>query len=72
MQTSGAAKRTVAALIDTLGYDSYDAGTLAESRRFGPGTPASHAYLDPVGMFTAPGRPASAADLAKLIAAARP
>jgi len=67
-----AAKRTAVTLIDTLGYDSYDAGTLADSRRFGPGTPANHAYLDPVGMFTAPGRPASAAGLAKLIAAARP
>lgn len=63
------AKTTVATLIDSLGYDAYDAGPLAESRRFAPGTPAQHAYLDPAGMFAAPGRPASADDLAKLLAA---
>ncbi|MFD3522430.1 NADPH-dependent F420 reductase [Streptomyces sp. NPDC058653] len=63
------AKRAVAALIDSLGYDAYDAGPLAESRRFAPGTPAHHAYLDPAGMFAAPGRPASADDLAKLLSA---
>ncbi|MFV2010066.1 MULTISPECIES: NAD(P)-binding domain-containing protein [unclassified Micromonospora] len=61
------AKATVAALIDTLGYDVHDAGALADSRRFGPGTPAHHAYLDPDGMFAAPGQPASAARLAELL-----
>jgi predicted dinucleotide-binding enzyme len=65
-----AAKTTVAALIDALGYDAYDAGALAESRRFAAGTPAHRAYLDPVGMFAAPGRPVSAADLADLLGAA--
>ncbi|MDT0446267.1 NADPH-dependent F420 reductase [Streptomyces johnsoniae] len=63
------AKQAVATLIDSLGYDAYDVGPLAESRRFAPGTPAQHAYLDPAGMFAAPGRPASADDLAKLLAA---
>ncbi|WFE19424.1 NAD(P)-binding domain-containing protein [Solwaraspora sp. WMMD937] len=61
------AKATVAALIDTLGYDVHDAGALADSRRFGPGTPAHHAYLDPDGKFAAPGRAASAARLAELL-----
>jgi predicted dinucleotide-binding enzyme len=64
-----AAKRAVAALINSLGYDTFDVGPLAESHRFAPGTPAQHAYLDPDGMFAAPGRPASADDLAKLLAA---
>lgn len=63
------AKKAVAALIDSLGYDAHDVGLLAESRRFAPGTPAQLAYLDPDGMFAAPGRPASADDLAKLLAA---
>ncbi|MGC9437976.1 NADPH-dependent F420 reductase [Streptomyces sp. WG5] len=63
------AKEAVATLIDSLGYDAYDVGPLAESRRFAPGTPAQHAYLDPAGMFAAPGRPASTEDLAKLLSA---
>jgi predicted dinucleotide-binding enzyme len=62
-----AAKTMVAALIGSLGFDAYDVGPLAESRRFAPGTPAQLAYLDPAGMFTAPARPASAADLAALL-----
>ena len=61
------AKTAVAALIDSLGFDAYDVGPLAESRRFAPGTPAQWAYLDPDGMFAAPARPASAADLAALL-----
>ena len=61
------AKTAVAALIDSLGFDAYDAGPLAESRRFAPGTPAQLAYLNPDGMFAAPARPASAADLAALL-----
>ncbi|GAA2479385.1 NAD(P)-binding domain-containing protein [Winogradskya humida] len=66
------AKTTVTALLNTLGYDTHDAGPLPESRRFAPGTPAHHAYLNPAGMFTAPGRPASAAILKTLLAAAAP
>ncbi|MEN3615944.1 NAD(P)-binding domain-containing protein [Plantactinospora sp. ZYX-F-223] len=62
-----AAKTVVAGLIDSLGYDTYDVGLLAESRRFAPGTPAQLAYLDPDGMFTAPGRPAGVAELAALL-----
>jgi 8-hydroxy-5-deazaflavin:NADPH oxidoreductase len=61
------AKTAVAALIDSLGFDAYDVGPLAESRRFAPGTPAQLAYLHPDGMFAAPARPASAADLAALL-----
>jgi 8-hydroxy-5-deazaflavin:NADPH oxidoreductase len=66
-----AAKQSVAALIDSLGYDAYDVGPLAESRRFAPGTPAQLAHLDPVGMLAAPGRPATTADLVKLLESAR-
>jgi len=64
---SAAAKAAVATLIDSLGFDAYDVGPLAESRRFAPGTPAQLAYLNPDGMFGAPARPASAADLAALL-----
>ncbi|WP_067509503.1 NADPH-dependent F420 reductase [Actinoplanes sp. TFC3] len=64
---SATAKAAVATLIDSLGFDAYDVGPLAESRRFAPGTPAQLAYLDPDGMVAAPGRPASAADLAALL-----
>ncbi|MEV4799312.1 NAD(P)-binding domain-containing protein [Nonomuraea sp. NPDC049421] len=66
-----AAKRTVAALIDSLGYDTYDLGLLAESRSFAPGTPAQLAHLDPAGMFAAPGRPVAAARLVELLGEAR-
>ncbi|MGA5375991.1 NADPH-dependent F420 reductase [Streptomyces griseoincarnatus] len=62
-----AAKTVVASMIDSLGYDTYDVGPLAESRRFAPGTPAQLAYLNPDGMFTAPGRPAGVAELAALL-----
>lgn len=39
-----AAKAEVARLLDTLGYDAVDIGTLADSRRSEPGTPV---YVDP-------------------------
>jgi predicted dinucleotide-binding enzyme len=65
-----AAKTAVTALIDSLGFDAYDVGPLAESLRFAPGTPAQLAYLDPDGMFAAPARPASSADLSALLEAA--
>src|SRR6202012_5420247 len=35
-----AAKAQVTALLDSLGYDTVDAGTLADSWRFQPDTPA--------------------------------
>lgn len=61
------AKKTVADLADSLGFDVHDTGPLAESRRFAPGTPAQLAHLDPDGMFTAPGRPAGLARLTALL-----
>lgn len=39
------AKATVAALIDQLGFDAYDAGSLADGRRFDPGTPLFNVAL---------------------------
>jgi 8-hydroxy-5-deazaflavin:NADPH oxidoreductase len=39
------AKETVAALIDELGFDTYDVGPLAEGRRFDPGTPLFNVAL---------------------------
>ncbi|GIE83100.1 NADP oxidoreductase [Actinoplanes philippinensis] len=62
------ARQAVAALIDSLGFDAYDVGPLAESRRFAPGTPAQLAHLDPVGLLAAPGRPVPADQLAGLLA----
>ncbi|GAA3634712.1 NAD(P)-binding domain-containing protein [Kineosporia mesophila] len=62
------AKATVAALIDTLGYDTLDTGDLLSSRFFAVlGTPANGAYLDPDGGFAAPGRPAAASAVAELL-----
>ncbi|MEV6345358.1 NADPH-dependent F420 reductase [Actinoplanes sp. NPDC051851] len=61
------AKRAVAALIDSLGFDTYDAGALTESRRFAPGTPAQLAHLDPDGMFSAPPRPVGRPALTTLL-----
>jgi predicted dinucleotide-binding enzyme len=40
-----AAKGTVAALIDQIGFDSYDVGPLASGRRFDPGTPLFNVAL---------------------------
>ena len=39
------AKATVAALIDQIGFDAYDAGSLADGRRFDPGTPLFNVAL---------------------------
>jgi predicted dinucleotide-binding enzyme len=68
---NAAAKAAATVLIDSLGYDAYDVGPLTESRRFAPGTPAQLAHLDPDGLFSAPGRPAGAADLAILLGKVR-
>lgn len=64
---SAEAKQTAAELLDRLGYDVLDAGPLAEGRRFQPDTPAYGApYVDAGGGA----RPATADDLAPLLAAA--
>ena len=40
-----AAKATVAGLIDQIGFDAYDVGSLADGRRFDPGTPLFNVAL---------------------------
>lgn len=40
-----AAKATVAALMDEIGFDAYDVGPLADGRRFDPGTPLFNVAL---------------------------
>jgi predicted dinucleotide-binding enzyme len=40
-----AAKATVAALMDEIGFDAYDAGSLPDGRRFDPGTPLFNVAL---------------------------
>lgn len=44
------AKRTVADLVDSFGFDVVDAGPLAEGWRYQPGTPAYGAELDADGL----------------------
>ncbi|MGW6903121.1 NADPH-dependent F420 reductase [Streptomyces sp. NPDC054940] len=76
------AKADVARLLDTLGYDAVDIGTLADSRRSQPGTPV---YVDPYlaprpeglsqeearrWFFETPGVPVSADRVRELIDAA--
>lgn len=39
------AKATVAGLIDQIGFDAYDVGSLADGRRFDPGTPLFNVAL---------------------------
>jgi predicted dinucleotide-binding enzyme len=70
------AKRLVADLFDSLGYDAYDTGSLADSWRFDVGTPAYGAPYnsDTSGSYPPPadsGRPVSAETLADALAAAR-
>jgi predicted dinucleotide-binding enzyme len=53
-----AAKQTVVEFLDAIGYDAVDVGTLADSWRFQPDTPA---YGPPYGSFSDPaGTPADA------------
>ena len=40
-----ASKATVAGLIDEIGFDAYDVGSLADGRRFDPGTPLFNVAL---------------------------
>lgn len=71
-----AAKSEAAALLDRLGYDTADAGTLADSWRMQPGTPVyGTPYLrDPdAGLAEDPGHAADVAKIhAALAAAVRP
>jgi 8-hydroxy-5-deazaflavin:NADPH oxidoreductase len=63
-----AALRTAAEFLDRIGYDSVEAGTLADSWRFEPGQPA---YGPPYGSFEDPiGTPASAQKVRAAIEAA--
>jgi predicted dinucleotide-binding enzyme len=68
------AKKTVADFFDAIGYDTVDAGPLAEGRRFEPGTPAyGPPYAGGAENFgEAPGRPAGPDVLRAALAAARP
>jgi hypothetical protein len=69
------AKEQVTQLLDSLGYDAYDAGSLADSWRFDVGTPAYGApyNADESGSFPPPpdsGRQATAEQLAESLDAA--
>ena len=62
------AKQAVAAFLDSIGYGTVDAGSLAESWRQEPGTPV---YGTPYGPFEQPeGTPASAETIRAALAAA--
>ena len=63
------AKAAVTEFLDSIGYDAYDAGPLAEGRRFQVDTPAYGAPYAPDGL-TGPGAPVSAERLAEAVAAA--
>ena len=65
------AKLTVAAFLDSIGYDAHDAGALSEGWRFQPDTPAyGQPYVAPGTDFPGPGRPATAELLREKLAAA--
>src|SRR5438270_54358 len=66
-----AAKRTVAAFLDSIGYDTHDAGALSEGWRFQPDTPAyGQPYVATGTEFPGPGQQATAALLQETLAAA--
>jgi hypothetical protein len=67
------AKKSAAEFLDAIGYDTVDAGSLAESWRFEPGTPAyGPPYAAGEDNFTAaPSRPAGVNVLREALAAAR-
>jgi predicted dinucleotide-binding enzyme len=50
-----AAKQTVSQFIDEIGFDAVDAGTLADTWRYEPGTPAYGPRLDASGLRDALG-----------------
>ena len=66
-----AAKRTVTEFLDSVGYDAYDAGPLAEGWRFQPGTPAyGQPYVAPGSNLPGPAHRATAGQLKALLDAA--
>jgi predicted dinucleotide-binding enzyme len=66
-----AAKRTVTEFLDSIGYDAYDAGPLAEGWRYQPGTPAyGQPYIASGTDFPGPGRPATAQAMGQALEAA--
>jgi predicted dinucleotide-binding enzyme len=66
------AKRTVAEFIDSLGYDVYDAGPLAEGWRYQRDTAAYvQPYFGPSGDSDDPGSQVTAEQLKELLAAAK-
>ena len=67
-----AAKRTVTEFLDSIGYDAYDAGPLAEGWRFQPDTPAyGQPYVAPGEEFPGTGHQATADVLKEKLEAAQ-
>jgi predicted dinucleotide-binding enzyme len=61
----------VAEFLDFVGYDTHDAGPLAEGRRFQPGTPAyGQPYVAPGTEVPGPGHAATAKQLEEMLEAA--
>jgi len=66
-----AAKQTVAQFLDSIGYDAYDVGPLAEGRRYQPGTPAyGQPYVAPGADFPGPAHQVTADQLKQSLDAA--
>jgi predicted dinucleotide-binding enzyme len=66
-----AAKQKVTQFLDTIGYDAFDVGPLAEGWRFQPDTPAyGRPYIAAGTTFPGPGRAATAEELKQATAAA--
>ncbi|MCK2214690.1 NADPH-dependent F420 reductase [Actinomadura sp. ATCC 31491] len=68
-----AAKREATGFLDAIGYDAVDAGPLAESWRFEPGTPVYGTPYsgDPANFWESPAVPADAATIRTGLAAAQ-
>jgi predicted dinucleotide-binding enzyme len=63
-----AAKQTVTEFVDSIGYDTLDAGQLSEGWRFQPDTPAyGQPYVAAGSQFPGPGQPATAGQLQKAL-----
>lgn len=65
------AKAALVDFLDTIGYDSVDAGPLAEGRRFQPGTPVYGAYADGPNFWERPGKPSGVDQVRTLLARGR-